>query len=68
MKHAILIAALVLLVTAVIAPSAGARRAPCSQAMSVRALPQPLAANGESDGLQLYVMIRCGRQVGIPFG
>ena len=64
MKHAILIAMLVLLVAVLGAPSASAQKAPCARTLSIHALPKPTTA----DGLQFYVMKRCGRQVGLPFG
>lgn len=63
MKHAIFIAMLVLLVAVLGAPSASAQKKPC-RTLSVQALPRPTT----SDGLQFYVMKRCGQRVGLPFG
>jgi hypothetical protein len=62
MRLTFLIVLVALLIAAVGASSASAQRAPCSQKSSVRALPTP------EFGLQLYVHMRCGRRVGLPFG
>ena len=62
MKYILLIVLAALLIAAIGAPSATAKRAACSQKATLRALPTPVY------GLQLYVQVRCGRRVGIPFG
>ena len=62
MKLTFLTVLVALLIAAVGTSSATARRAPCSQKSSLRALPTP------EFGLQLYVQYRCGRRVGVPFG
>ena len=62
MKYTLLIVLAALLVAAIGTPSATAKRAPCSQKATLRALPTP------AFGLQLYVQQRCGRRIGIPFG
>lgn len=58
MKYTLLIVLAALLIAAIGAPSATAKRAPCAQKVTLRTLP----------GLQLYVQERCGRRIGIPFG
>jgi hypothetical protein len=59
MKLAILIGLVLVLAAFVGAPSATAKRAPCSQkALAVALHP----------GSELYVMERCGRRFGLPFG
>jgi hypothetical protein len=62
MRLTFLIVLVALLIAAVGASSATAQRAPCSQKSLVRALPT------SEFGLQLYVLQRCGRRVGLPFG
>ena len=59
MKRITLIVLVIALGAAVGAPSASAQRAPCLQRASAVAL---------HPGSGLYVMQRCGRRFGLPFG